>query len=123
VLWPLAIVRRGKKILLRRREAGGLLGGLWELPGGELTGGASMAALLRGILGDLGSALPRRRKLGTVRHAITYRRIVAPVYLFEFAAESAATLPRSRWRWVHPGRIGALATSSMTAKACRLLAP
>ena len=32
VTWPLAIVRRSGRILLRRRAAKGLLAGLWELP-------------------------------------------------------------------------------------------
>ncbi len=123
VVWPLAIIRRGGKILLRRREAGGMLGGLWELPGGELNGEASIPALLRGVLRDLGAPLPRPRKLGAVRHAITHRRIVAPTYLFELAAENTLTLPRARWRWVDLRRLGAHATSSMTAKACRLLSP
>ena len=38
VTWPLAIIRRDKKILLRRRARWGLLAGMWELPGGEKPG-------------------------------------------------------------------------------------
>ena len=120
VLWPLAIVRRGRKILMRRRGAGGLLGSLWELPGGEISARRPIVLSLRRHLDGLDIALPRPRKLGVVRHAITHRRIVAPIYLFEISGQSALT-PRARWRWVESGKLAAQATSSMTAKACVLL--
>lgn len=120
VVWPLAIVRRDGKILLRRRRAGGLLGGLWELPGGEMNLREPVAASLRRHLQALG-ALPRPKKLGTMRHAITHRRIRAPLYLFDLAGKNACKLPSARWRWVEREKLGAQATSSMTAKAGRFL--
>jgi A/G-specific adenine glycosylase len=106
VVWPLALVRRGDKILLRRR--------------GEMNFSEPVAALLRRHLQALG-ALPRPKKIGMMRHAITHRRIRAPLYLFELAGKTACKLPRARWRWVEREKLGAQATSSMTAKAGRFL--
>ena len=108
---------------MRRRGAGALLEKLWELPGGEKTARESIETFLRRHLEALGTALPRRRKLGVVRHAITHRRILAPVFLYELSGQAPFALPRADWRWVDPARLDIQATSSMTAKACRFLDP
>ena len=47
VTWPLAIVDYHGKILLRRRQADGLLAKLWELPGGEIAATATPEAAIR----------------------------------------------------------------------------
>jgi len=121
VIWPLAIVRRDGKILLRRRGAHGLLAGLWDLPGQELTGKESVAGLFGRELKGVSLAHARPKKLGEIRHAITYRRIRAPIYVFDSGAKSQTNLPGSRWRWIAPGKLQKHATSSMTVKAVGLL--
>ena len=122
VTWPLAIIRCGTKVLLRRRSADGLLGSLWELPGGEMKLREPIAAFLRKHIRDVGGRIPPPKKLGAVRHAITHRRILAPVYLFDLAEPNAFALPKARWRWIEPAGLRSQPTSSMTLKACRLLA-
>jgi hypothetical protein len=62
------------------------------------------------------------RKIGELRHAITHRRIRAPIYLFELPVSDALRLARNRWRWVDPTRIRDQAVSSMTWKAVKILA-
>ena len=121
VVWPLAIVRHGGKVLLRRRGSAGLLARLWELPGGEITQGMPVAKLFHRELGKLELAVRRRVRLGEIRHAITNRRIRSPIYHFELASKSQIQLPKSRWRWVAPAKLRQHATSSMTAKALALL--
>jgi A/G-specific adenine glycosylase len=119
VVWPLAIVHRGSKILLRRRAAGGLLAGLWEIPGGELARRQPIAPALAHHLPSAVN-LDHAKRIGVIRHAITHRRIRAPVYLIEASENREITLPGPRWRWVKLGKLPALATSAMTAKAVRL---
>ena len=121
VIWPLAIVRRHGKILLRRRAPGALLAGLWELPGHEAAGTKAMAGLLQRALHAARLPLSHPRKIGEIRHAITYRRIRAPVYLYEFSTDHDPRLPRSHWRWIDPAGLRDLPISSMTAKAVGLL--
>lgn len=60
-----ALVRRGDRVLLRRRPARGLLAGMWELPPLEK------------------QQRPRRQPLLTLRHAITNRRITLRVFACE----------------------------------------
>ncbi len=120
VTWPLAIVRYGGKILLRRRAAAALLARLWELPGVETTRRDSAASALRHQLRDLSVKFAKPRRIGEIRHSITYRRIRAPIYLFDCTATIAA--PGSRWRWAPRHRVEYYPVSSMTKKALAVLA-
>ena len=117
VVWPLAIVRHHGKILLRRRATNGLLAGLWELPGNELKGKQSLAALFGNELKGAQLSYTRPEKLGEIRHAITHRRIWAPVYLLDLTGNRRARVPLAGWRWIAPENLQELATSSMTVKA------
>lgn len=121
VTWPLAIVRHGGKILLRRRGADGLLARLWELPGAELTRGDKPLGALRRQLRALPIKLAKPRRIGEIRHSITYRRIHAPVYLFDCAPRCRFTLPRAQWRWRALRAVARSPVSSMTNKAISVL--
>jgi A/G-specific adenine glycosylase len=120
VVWPLAVVRRGGKILLRRRAAKGLLASLWEIPGGELIKRQPIITALARHLPPSALNLEQAKRIGVIRHAITHRRIRAPVYLIEASAGCKIALPGPRWRWVEFSKLSDQATSSMTAKAFRL---
>jgi A/G-specific adenine glycosylase len=120
VVWPLAIVARGEKVLLRRRSGNGLLAGLWELPGKELGRREEIGTALTNQLHDLGLSMARAKKIGEIRHAITHRRIRAPIYVFALDGKEPAKLARAHWRWITPVNLQKHATSSMTAKAVAL---
>lgn len=122
VTWPLAVVRRRGKILLRRRSADGILAGLWELPGGELGGHKSARACLKRHLRELLGALKSDLHIGEFRHSITDRRIRSPLYLFDVRSGAELTRPGSNWRWVSPSSLRGYPVSSMTLKAVRILA-
>jgi A/G-specific adenine glycosylase len=115
----IALVTRGGRILLARRE-GALLGGLWEPPGVDLANGESPAARLRAALASLGVRARLAPTGRTVKHTITHRAIVADVW------RGAATPGRSaarlreraeRARWVRREAPGV----PLTALARRLL--
>ena len=74
--------------------------GLWELPTVG-TGGRSDG--LRVALGG---------PVATVRHAITYRRLRVSIHPARLLAEP----PRGRYRFVGPGDLGRLPTSSLVRK-------
>lgn len=121
VVWPLAVVRRGARILLRRRVANGLLAGLWELPGGEIVKREGPHAMLRRQLHLTNAELPTPRRIGEVRHSITYRRIRAPVYILDYPSGTTIQLPLATWRWAARSKLAAFPMSSMTRKALRVL--
>jgi A/G-specific adenine glycosylase len=120
VFWPLVIVRRNGKYLLRRRSGGGMLAGLWEFPGGAENNDTARAALkyhLREVTGNLG----RHRRIGAVHHTITNKKIHAPIFLIDVAPHAEIRLANSNWRWVAPSSLRHYPVSSMTLKAAKLL--
>jgi len=123
VTWPLAIVRQRGRILLRRRGDNGLLARLWELPGGEITAKADSLAFLRDELKQLHRTIKGEKLIGEIRHSITYRRVRAPIYLFDCQPTAKIRLPDSQWRWIAPNSLPNQAMSSMTAKALKRLPP
>jgi A/G-specific adenine glycosylase len=121
--WPLAILRRDRKVLLRQRLAGGLLAGLWEFPGAEGTSRKSPRQSLARQLPELSRALlQRQRHIGEFRHSITNRKIRSPVYLVDLPKAMTFRLPNRRWRWLAPAALRTVPASSMTFKAAKILA-
>lgn len=122
VTWPIAILRQGGKVLLRRRAANGLLAGLWELPGGEQKKNETFQSVLAKQLGAIDCAEIKPLKIGTLRHAITHRNIRAPIFLLRLTATKTIPLPSADWRWMRPDSLRRYPVSSMTSKALKLLA-
>ena len=122
VTWPLAIVCRDGKVLLRRRAANGLLGGMWELPGGELKKPQSVSTALRRELRAVKGHHAKPFPIGSLRHAITYRKIHAPIFLLRLPPAAELTLPSASWRWLTPAAVRRYPISSMTAKALAIFA-
>jgi A/G-specific adenine glycosylase len=117
VSWPLAIVERRGKVLLRRRSDDGLLAKLWELPGCEIAGAANPLASLRRELRAHGIRTRPPSRLGEFRHSITDRRIRAAVFLFNLT--TPPVLPKNNYRWVDARKFHQ-PVSAMTAKAIEL---
>ncbi|HEX9027874.1 MAG TPA: A/G-specific adenine glycosylase, partial [Anaerolineales bacterium] len=64
------VIQREGRLLIARRPASGLLGGLWEFPGGKLQPGEDLPACLRReIQEELGVEIEVGSLLGVYRHA------------------------------------------------------
>ena len=74
-----ALAERNGTVLLVRRPPGGLLAGLWALPGGEIAAGDPRVSLRR-VLSDLGVASRMGGIVGTVNHTFSHRRWSGNVY-------------------------------------------
>lgn len=71
-----AVIRRDGKILLAQRPQNGLLGGLWEFPGGKQEPGESLPdCLKREIQEELGTEIEVGEFVGEFRHAYTHFKI------------------------------------------------
>lgn len=67
---------RDDKVLITQRPPEGLLGGLWEFPGGKCEPGETLpAALKREILEELGIEIEVGQMLAVIKHAYTHFRI------------------------------------------------
>jgi len=116
-----ALVRRGPRVLAVRRPPGGLLGGLWELPGGTVRRGeAPRDALCRAIRDQTGLELAELRAAGSVEHTFTHRQL----HLQLFDCSGGGRLrPREldAHRWLTPAAFRGLAQGALTRKALTCL--
>ena len=118
IQWPLVVIENRKRILLRRRPSGGILGGLWEVPGGQRKKGESLETALTRHLNGLGRTVRPESFVGEIRHAITYRKIRAPVF---FSSGNRKSLqPQSTWRWASLSALHRYPLSALSLKAIRL---
>ena len=119
VQWPLAVIEKNGRVLLRRRGRRGILAGLWEIPGGERKSRESIRAALARELHGLGARVASPAPLGVIRHSITDRKIRAAVYRFTLPRPGRLNTPR--WRWFALDSLDRLPLSSLSLKAARLL--
>jgi A/G-specific adenine glycosylase len=116
------VVRRGRALAVRRPE-GGLLGGLWDLPGDELAGRERPADGLRRALRErTGLEVDRVERLGEVGHVFTHRRLRLHVYRCEAGPGRVRLDGFDTHRWVGPAALRALPTGNVTRKALALAA-
>jgi A/G-specific adenine glycosylase len=119
-----ALVLRGGRALAVRRPPHGLLGGLWELPGGALAPGEDPAAGLRRALREaVGLAARRPRPAGQVEHAFTHRRL--RVHLFRCHTDGGRVRLEGfdAHRWLPPGALAGLPHGAWMRRALALLGP
>ena len=113
--------RRGKALAVRRPPRG-LLGGLWELPGGELNAKEiPEEGLARSMRERVGLTLSGIEKLGTVRHVFTHRVLHLHVYRARGAAGRVRLAGFDAHRWLPPARLAELPQSALMGKALRLV--
>ncbi len=89
-------------LLLAQRPADGLLGGLWEFPGGkvEVTDADQPAALRREIKEELGMAIEVGDQAAKVEHAFTHFRMTLHAWHTRWLGAPPQTLGVADWRWV-----------------------
>ncbi len=96
LLLACALVERGGRLLLARRPAEGLFGGLWSLPAAELRRGASPEVALRGALpGHASAALRVGEEVVRLGRTLTHRDLVLVAYRCEVGRLSRQ--PSLRW--------------------------
>lgn len=98
-----AVLRRDGKVLLAQRLRSGLLGGLWEFPGGKVCPGESLAdGLRREIREELGAEIRVGEEFGVYRHAYTHFRITLHAFLCELLDGEPRPLAAADLAWVAP---------------------
>ena len=115
------VVRRGR-VLAVQRPARGLLGGLWELPGGELrVGEAAAAAMTRTLREHLGLDIDGATSLGSVEHGFTHLKLQLHVLRCEIPRGRVRLRDFAAFRWLAPRAFDALPHGVATRKALSLL--
>jgi A/G-specific adenine glycosylase len=111
-----AVILDGRgRVFINRRPPEGLLGGMWEFPGGEVPAGASpLPWLARQIRSRWGMTLGPPEELPPLRHAYSHFEVT----LFPYrAARRAGSPPKGgEWRWTHPDELGRYPFSGLFRK-------
>lgn len=94
------------RVLISRRPEDGMLGGMWEFPGGKLEDGESPAeAVRRELLEEMEIEVEVGDLVARVDHEYSHLRIT----LHAHHARHVSGTPRARaatdWAWVEPGRM------------------
>jgi A/G-specific adenine glycosylase len=97
------VVKKRGKILITKRAEEGLLGGLWEFPGGKVKPGESaQEACRREILEETGLLVNVGEPIATVRHAYTHFKIILHVFYCDFVSGKASLDGPVDFKWVRP---------------------
>lgn len=113
-----ALIGRGGKYLIGRRRPEGLLGGLWELPGGKMEAGETPEqAVRREIREELDVSVRPGRHLATVQHAYSHFRITMQVYECRLRQGQPRPLYHTDLRWVTQSDQSHYAFPAATLKA------
>ena len=101
-----AVVRRGTRILIGKRPTEGLLGGLWEFPGGKIEPGeAPETAAARELREEMCIEAVIGRQIAVVPFAYSHFRITLHAYEAAWTAGEPCGRAVSEWKWVRPGEL------------------
>ncbi len=97
------VVRHDGKILISQRPLNGLLGGLWEFPGGKKEPGESLKETVqREIEEELGIKVVVGKKLAEIDHTYSHFRITLHAHECVYQSGEVQALGVRDWRWVRP---------------------
>ncbi len=96
-----AVIQNGDQLLIARRPLEGMLGGLWEFPGGKQEAGETLPACLqREIKEELGVEIQVSRPVITVKHSYTHFKITLHAFYCRLIEGAPQALGVADWRWV-----------------------
>lgn len=117
-----AVLRRDGSVLLARRPADGLLGGLWEFPGGKVEAGESLEqALARELREELGVQAAPGASLGMYRHAYTHFKVTLYAFECDLLQGEPQPLSASELAWVPPAALPAYPMGKIDRQIARRL--
>lgn len=95
------VIWKGRKILIDQRKPEGLLGGLWEFPGGKREPGESLEACLRReVYEELRIRITVRHPLIAVDHTFSHFKITLHTFACEYRSGRPKAVGCADFRWV-----------------------
>ena len=96
-----AVIYRDGGVLIARRPAKGLLGGMWEFPGGKQKEGEDLTScLMRELREELGVVVKVAEQIGVYRHAYTHFRVTLHAFRCELLDQEPHPIQVDEVRWV-----------------------
>jgi A/G-specific adenine glycosylase len=103
-----AVIQRDGQLLIAQRPPNGLLGGMWEFPGGKQEAGETLAECLeREIREELGATVNVGAEVGVFRHAYTHFKVTLHAFYCTLAEGEPRPVEVSALRWVEVSELSA----------------
>ncbi len=100
------VVRRDGRVLIARRPEKGLLGGLWEFPGGKVEPGETPAeAMVRELREEMAIVVVPGESIEPVEHAYSHFRITLYAYYARLLHGTPRPLSATAWTWATPAEL------------------
>ncbi len=115
-------IKKNGRYLLGKRPEGGMLGGLWEFPGGKVETGESLqSALARELKEELDIKVDVQDHLATVEHTYTHLSVTLHLFLCKLLSGQPKPLYHSDIKWVFPSQFDRYAFPKANLKFLGLL--
>jgi len=116
------VIYKDGRILIDRRKPEGLLGGLWEFPGGKQEPDESLEeALHREIREEVGLTISVDNPLGTIDHAYSHFRIRMHAFQCTWVSGEPTCHGCTAVKWVRPAELSKYAFPAANGKIIRIL--
>ena len=100
------VVWKNGRVLIDQRPPAGLLGGLWEFPGGKVEPGETLeAALAREVAEEVGLGVDVGEKLAEIDHAYSHFRITLHAFTCQWRTGRARAIACQAVKWVRPSQL------------------
>ena len=97
----IGVVLKNDRLLITQRRHDGLLGGLWEFPGGKIKKGeTSAAACIREIKEETNLTVTDCQYLTQVKHAYTHFKIIVDVFICDNVSGMVALNGPVDYQWI-----------------------
>ena len=100
------VINEAGDVLIDQRLEEGLLGGMWEFPGGKQEPGEPIeACIARELMEELGIEVAVGEGLVTVDHAYSHKKLQFVVHLCRWISGEPLPLASQQVRWVRPEQL------------------
>ncbi|MBI3537922.1 MAG: A/G-specific adenine glycosylase [Chloroflexi bacterium] len=116
------VIYKGKQILIAKRNANDLLGGLWEFPGGKRARGESLpACVAREVREEVGIEIVVAREIAVVPHAFSHFTITLHFFECRYRRGTPRALECAECKWVAPRALARYAFPAANRKMIQIL--
>ena len=116
------VINAAGEVLIDQRLEEGLLGGMWEFPGGKQEQGETIeTCIARELKEELGIAVTVGAELITVDHAYSHKKLRFVVHLCDWVSGEPQPLASQQVRWVRPEDLGNYAFPAANARIIEAL--
>lgn len=102
----LAVIKKSNKFFIQKREKGGLMGGLWEFPGGKIEKGETpKEAIHREIGEELGVSIKNLKSVMKIKHAYTKYLVDLHCFTADIGEGDIRLAAATEHKWVELGKL------------------